>query len=209
MPTGYTAQIQKENFNLKTWLKRDISRAFGMLACLRDEQSNLTDKEILKKLEENVKNVGSYHKEKLKEIEEIQKKKKDWEKERLEEINKIKKEIEEDNIKTKQGRKKYSNVLSKLKEALPKVKGTIAENIIKFGIEQIEQSMDFDYPIGDNYFENKLNKIIENPEYRFAKEEELLESKIYHTTELLKEENREKNRLEQYKEYIKIIDEAI
>jgi hypothetical protein len=54
MPTGYTASLERKDFNLKRWLKEDIVRAFGVCMHVRDE-GDMTEealRESLKKRDE-------------------------------------------------------------------------------------------------------------------------------------------------------------
>lgn len=213
MPTGYTARIQEDNFDLKEWLIKDIARGFGMCVCLRDS-GKMSEKEIMQALEKNAKEAGSYHREKLEEIEKDAQKyskfsQQDWEEEREKEIEAAKKQVQESKEKNKIGRAKYSKAKCQLSDMSFKVKGTIAEPMIKFAIEQINSSIDFDYPQNSTYYEDQLDKIKEMPQYRWDKEEEITKDKTYHTSKKIEDEEREKNRITHYKDYLQIINEAI
>lgn len=59
MPTGYTAQLQSSNYDIKTWLKEVVVRNFGITMSMRDD-GDLTEQEIKDNL-----NKDSYHKQKL------------------------------------------------------------------------------------------------------------------------------------------------
>lgn len=209
MPTGYTAKIQEDGFDIKNWLEKDISRNFGVCIAFRDNGDKTTE-EMIETLEKEVKEAGKYHKDKLKELEikgEVYFKytAKDWEAAREKESSELQKDVDKDKKRTIEGRKKYEETLSKLIEYKIKTNGTVAEPMIKFAIDQINDSIDFDFPLNSTYYQDKCDKLSEMPEYIQEKQEDLTDDKVYHNKQLIEAQEREKNRLKYFKDYLEII----
>jgi hypothetical protein len=50
MPTGYTAQLEKNGFDVRRWLTEDVIRAFGVCVMMREDSMGLSRDEILDRL---------------------------------------------------------------------------------------------------------------------------------------------------------------
>lgn len=208
MPTGYTAALISKNFDLKKWLKEDVSRNFGMLVCLRDD-GNLNEDEILNKLENN----SSYYKtaknkclEQIKHLKESDKK--ELEKEFLLKQKQSKENREKRITEIKEEVSKFNKVKQDLYNISKNASGEVLPNVLSFAISQINSHLEYD---GDYSYYEKPSQI-ENQtfeEWLILENNKLEKDLIRYNEEFMKEQERNINRINAYKELIKFIDDNI
>lgn len=152
MPTGYTAELEAMKYDVKRWIKEKIVRNFGVCMELRDEGP--MDQSSLMKFFTGRKKEESFYEQSLRETKEKLKDVMNWSpvawekaywdefyKERTDYINRVE----------KHKNNKNSHVLSigKVAALYNKAVATNQEELIvnslKFALDQLNQTLDFDY----------------------------------------------------------------
>jgi len=146
MPTGYTAQLEKMEYNTEKWLTESVIRAFGMCVMLRDDNMSLSNEEILAKLKND--HEDSYYTENLarakRALAAAEKKPiRYWTTEHRKALAAAKKRYKDDLKKKAEKKKKYTKVLNTCEKLLAKAQAMELDgheeivNPLKFAIEQI------------------------------------------------------------------------
>ena len=202
MPTGYTSQLDKNDFDVKKWITESLVRNFGVCVAFRDS-GEMTKEEILKALEESAKN--SYYKRELaKTITEMGKLTKlsdrEW-KEMMESDNAEKeKYVNESNTERKRIRDGHARAQLYLSGLLICDISEVTKKLLQFGVEQLK--------LVESDYKRETTPILSTDIEKF-KEKRLgdLQTRInYCKKELIEEEKRETERLEVYKRILEDID---
>ena len=198
MPTGYTDMIdRKPEITTAKWVTEGLARAFGVCIALRDDDMNLTEKQIEQRLIEDGQHDIDYQNEELikaeKEAEAISKRtEEEWqtlyvaaEKEKVEGNNK--RTIEAQAMKVR-----HTQVQKDLEKILEANVHTITKDIVKFGIDQLKLVEDETEP----YIQEPitLHKFIEETKKANAW------NLSYHEEKLAKATKRAKERLKLYRQ---------
>lgn len=151
MPTGYTANLEKD-YNVKRWLKESVVRAFGVCMNLRDE-GDMSQEGILKSLKKTMAG-DNYHAKALKkaqaELKEAnQRTDADWIEilatRKKEEQDDYTKSLSEYAIKKAAHVKAIGQVASLYNKAVADKEEELIVNSMKFALDQLNQTLDFDY----------------------------------------------------------------
>ena len=202
MPTGYTDYLDKNDFDVKKWITESLVRNFGVCVAFRDS-GGMTKEEMLKAFEESAKN--SYYKRELTKITaEKEKLKKlsdaEW-KEMMENDNaKWEKDVNEGNRVRKRIRDGHARAQLYLSGLLACDISEVTKNILQFGLEQLKL-------VEDDY-KRETTQILSTDIGKYKKNRlGLLQSHMdYCKKELIKEEERETERLEVYKRILEDVD---
>ena len=202
MPTGYTSELDKNDFDVKKWITESLVRNFGVCVAFRDS-GEITKEEMLKAFEESAKN--SYYKRELaKTITEMGKLTKlsdrEWE-ETMEETNKRNKEYcDKTNAERRGVREGHEKTRLWLSGLLTCDISEVTRNIVQFGLDQLKV-VESDY--------ERENAPTLFTDIEILKEHRLgdVQSHIdYCKKELIKERERETERLEVYKRILEDVD---
>ena len=173
MPTGYTANIGDKDITFKQFVW-SCARNFGALVMMRDDP---IDAEIPEEFK-----PSNYHKEslekayrELKDLDQISEKEATLK--AIEECNEKNKQEKEHEKKKLVLKNKYLAMLEKVKAWNPP--SPDHENLKKFMISQIEQSIDFDCKI----YPSEINSPLSGKKWLEGKRKELLWEIEYHTKE--------------------------
>lgn len=193
MPTGYTDVLDSNNKSTKDWILEDLARAFGICIMMRDDIGDFTKEEILEKIKDD----STYHETNLekskKQLEEYKNfSHDDW-------MNLMKKENEaivKSNEKSIKKANKIKKIHDKTKADLILVMNgsddDITKNICKYGLEQLERVEKYDC---EPYISELHNYLID---FINDKIDSTKRSIKYHTDEMIKQEERNKERVEGY-----------
>ncbi len=173
MPTGYTANIGDKDITFKQFVW-SCARNFGALVMMRDDPNDAEIPEEFK--------PSNYHKEslekayrELKDLDQISEKEATLKSiEECNEKNKQEKEYEKKKLILKN---KYLAMLEKVKAWNPP--SPDHENLKKFMISQIEESIDFDCKV----YPNKTNMPLSGKDWLKEKRDHILWEIEYHTKE--------------------------
>ncbi len=218
MPTGYTAQLEKMEFDTKRWLTESVVRAFGMCVMLRDEGWNMSREEILAKIKKD--SDDSYYTDALskakKDLKDAMKKPiKYWASEYAKALADAKERYEEDLKEKKEKSEKYTKVLNVCEGLLAKAVlmglDNHAEiiNPIKFAIEQIN-TCSSEWTVSDYY--KKAVDDYENMSVKDFKKELMASMKKdvkYYGEELQKTKKISKERVDSFVAFTNFIKENI
>ena len=190
MPTGYTEILKDKKYDVKKWLKEDIIRQFGLLACMRGDK-DCTEKEIIAKLTE----LTNHKLEKPEPINDI-----DLEKEYKKHIKYYSDKLKETE-KNYIGYKKSVKILHKLFQ-YPKT--TLTYNIVKFAINQLDLIRDdFDFDI--KFSKEQLTLSFED--FKNKKQEDYKIKLGIYNEDIEKDKILHKERLYNYLQFVKEIDD--
>jgi len=201
VPTGYTAVLEENNYDLIKWLKVVVPRNFGLCFNLRDEPLDAysTEYELRKKIGKGT----YYHKNQLQEeykkLDKYEKyTKEDWEKEKKELDDRNKASHKESKTRNGYHQKKHKDCKKKIKLLLSETDAEAICNFLKFALDQLDlvQSehtylFEFEKKTLEEYIKDKFSDIRRDIKY--------------HIEEDKKEEGRIKERLELYDKYISFI----
>lgn len=208
MPTGYTAQLQEMNYDTAKWIKESVSRAFGMCIIMRDD-GYLPEQEILNKLS----GEDCYYSKELKSAQEkLESYKKmsneDLAKE-LEALKLEKQQYREKSVKKFNEEKiKHQEVLSKINLLIALNPEEATLNVLNFAKDQLEKTLDFDYK-KCYAMEPNVIESMDTMQYRFYITDKLYKDISRYSEELKKEETRNLDRLNAYKDLINFVDQNI
>lgn len=206
MPTGYTAELDDSpELTTADWIKKHLVRNFGVCVNLRDH-GTMSEEEILAFLEEQVdKSSNLYLKEYNKALEELNKisemsfdeKKKlyDVEVARIQNYNE--KSINE----AHQTKLRHQKVIEELQKVKNNAHYDVLENIAQFGLDQLElvksetQPYLQDIPSYKTHIDSKVKK--------------LRRDVIYYSEKYTKCRERERERLEAYKQIVKRVNDIL
>lgn len=144
MPTGYTTMLDDDpNLSTAQWIKEGLTRAFGVCVTLRDDNMDLSEEEIQKRLERNINSSAKYY---IENLEKTKKLIKEMETnpdtffsrayaEYVETTDKYnKKSIEE----AKQNTLRHNKAMIELQKVKENTIDEVTKNIANFGLEQLE-----------------------------------------------------------------------
>lgn len=198
MPTGYTDMIDR-NPKLSTtdWIMTGLARAFGICVTLREDGMNLSEKQILERIQEYGKDTIKHHetelekaKKKAKTLKALTEKKwhKLWMKSELEKKQANEQSIA-DHIPIRKRHYWVKNDLERILES-PMI-DQVTRNIVNFGLEQLKlvKSDCEPYIQEPESFEEYRKKTLESNDWDLK----------YHTEEKAKAEQRLSGRIDAYK----------
>lgn len=193
MTTVMAERLKDCNFDLKKFLIEDMSRSFCMLIILRNEDLDLTEEQIIEKLENSIK----YHSYKPDEnqVSEVDYRKyleKKYQSSKIYDEKELKKAI--DILEKVKNIRKILQEKSKL-TTNEIVKKAISETLRQLGIIEEDQNCSIEI------YKKRLNKSFEEFEKEYKKELEY--NKKFQKEYNEKEYKISKERLETYKEYVK------
>lgn len=193
MTTVMAERLKDCSFDLKKFLIEDMSRSFGMLVILRDEDWGLTEEQIIEKLENSIK----YHSYKPDEnqVSEV-----DYRKYLEKEYQSSKIYNEEELKKTIEILEKVKNIRKVLQEKSKLTTNEIVKNAISETLHQLNV-IEEDKKLSIEFLKKRLNKSFEEFEKEYKKELEY--NKKFQKEYNEKEYKISKERLEAYKEYVK------
>lgn len=209
MPTGYTADLEARNYDVKSWLKENVIRGMGVCIALRDH-GKMTVEEIIGALKKD--ESESYHANKLKEAQQALTDFKSlnaaqlfqqYEKELAEAEKKYVERCKKFNEKKTLHLKATAETTALYNKAVEEKQGEVIVNTLRFALDQLNQAFSFDYRSGP-YREDILDQTFD--EWNIAKRKKLLWDIEYHGRELPKEENRNFDRLNEYKNFVEWVD---
>jgi hypothetical protein len=211
MPTGYTADLEKRGYDIKSWLKESVIRAMGVCVTLRDN-GTMSVQEILASLKEE--EGDSYHSKKLKEAQAalVEFKKLDadalqalYTKEKsAAQIDFDRRKIEYD-LKKAQHLEALDKTAALLGRAINEKQSEVTVGTLKFAVEQLKRAYEFDYGSGP-YVADILKQSFD--EWNIEKRRKLLWDIEYHGKELPAEERRNFDRFNSYKKFVEWVDSA-
>jgi len=203
MPTGYTYKLD-EGTSARDWIIESLARAFGMCVMLRDEDSGLTQEEIIEKLKES----SDYHVKNLKKAKDLLEKYKrysseDWrkllEKHNEKIIRENKRRVDEASIL----RYKHECARKDIQKVLAVTKDTVTKNVLRFGIDQLERVRTEE----EAWLEDLYTGGVE--EFKEEKLETVKHDIDYHTKEKAEQERRNRERVICYKKLIEEVDNVL
>jgi hypothetical protein len=217
MPTGYTAKLENRNFDIKTWLKEDVIRNFGVTCMFRDH-GDMTEEEVMSALEASAKKEG-YHTKRLKISKErlasFALKSPDtlavvYELERLNAETDYKKTLEDFHQKKASHQKAIARVneirFKTDPNAAPNSPAALIANAVEFAASQLESAFQFDFstePLKPAILEQNLD------EWRSSKITMHAQDVGYHEKNLSKDNVMNDSSLESYRAYVKFINENV
>lgn len=208
MPTGYTAELEKNGYAVKKWIKESVVRAMGVCVTLRDNGS-MSQKEIEQSLAGE---SDSYYTKRLKEVEAgILELNTATEKALLKRFasecdlatKKYQARLKEHKLKSEAHLKSTTESKALLDKAIAAKESEFIINTLKFAVEQLESSYRFDYG-GAVYKEGIIDLTFE--QWKATTLKELEKNKVYYELELAKEQARVNDRHKQYLELVKFVD---
>jgi len=207
MPTGYTASLEAKGYDVKRWIKEDVSRAFGMCIMMRDSGGELTEANIKKNLEKEIKE--NYHIRQLVELDQKSKRYSQrsllyWKKIAKKQYDNAKREYDKKTKEYEIKEKAWNDARNKLTILLNKSKFEANTNVIQFAIDQWEL-------VKDEYDGSYLDSVpsLDTPEQLKHTSILRLNKDIeYHTKEAKESQNREKERLQSYNDLVSFIDNS-
>lgn len=212
MATGYTARLEKRNYDVKRWIKEDAVRAMGVCVMLRDHQGELDEegiREALKASDEESES-GGYHTERLKQagvflVEAAKRTDDEWKAqyniERAKAQDAYDARLIEFNI-AKEAHIKASNQTAELLAlAIKQKESDVVIGTLQFAHKQITETTDYDYPANGPYREAILDQRLSA--YRDTQLESAQSNVKYHTEKAREEKTRTSDR---YGAYVKLCD---
>ena len=194
-----------EGMDTKTWIMEGLARAFGICVTLRDSGFDLTEQQILAKLESERKSDCEWHDKGLKEhTRKLAKYNKMSDVEWIALFKKENKKIRTQNSKYIKEAKAIADIHNKAIKYLQDVLSNnsvsdITKNIVKYGLEQLELVKSDREPYHKDLLKSpkelKRTKI-KDANWEFE----------YHTKEITKSKQRTQERVELYKQLRKDID---
>lgn len=198
MPTGYTDMIDnKPEMTTEQWIMTGLARAFGICVTLRDDELNLTEEQIEKRLEKDSQSDVNYNKKELEEAKieaKVISKRTDeeWQALYVENEKRKLKENEESIAEHKLIKTRHLQVQKELETILNSKIHTITKDIVNFGVEQLTLVKD------------ECEPYIQEPEtlQKFITETKRSNAwnLKYHTEELSKATKRANQRLKLYQQ---------
>lgn len=205
MATGYTATLDDTEKKTSEWIKDDLVRNFGICVMLRDDEFGLTSDEILAKLESRSDN--SYHIKAQKDSEcEFLKLEalsfEGWE-EMMEKANdKINVDNEISRQKALRKKELHARTERELFKVIDNTKDEITQNVCNFGLQQLDLVKDecepYLSPLHDNVLVYKTDNL-----------ERTVKSIEYHKSNMKKDNEREKGRIDAFLTLIKEVDKIL
>jgi len=204
MPTGYTAELEDMDFDIKRWLIETIPRAFGALVMLREE-GNLSEDSIIDALEKNIKD--SYHVEAVVNLKKELKEKETWDGERWQEVlDSVISSAKEENTKAvheiEQKQNKYVPVVDLLKALCSIAPNDDFKNMITFAGDQLDMVRNEFDP--ESVYQVSIPTCAWN-EYRLGVLANLRERIEWNAAEADKEQARERERLQFYLDWVSFV----
>ena len=206
MPTGYTAQLDENEFDVGRWVTESLPRAFGICVAFRDS-GKMTREEILKALEEGAETAGDYDKKKLdKAVHQLEKLRFFQDGQWTEEMERVNTEAIESaikpNLKSERVKRGHARTRKILSDFLLSDISEITKNIVQFGLEQLD--------VAKSDEENYIPKIY--TDVNDFKKEALRSAQWdvnYHKKEMVETKKRETERLDGYKQVLKDVEEHL
>jgi hypothetical protein len=152
MPTGYTADLESMKYDVKKWIKESVVRAFGVCMELRDEGK--MDQNSLMKFFKNFKKEESYYEKALRSANEELKEKMNWspvawEKAYWDEFYKERESLALRMAEHKEKKAAHIQSIGRVAALYNKATRTNQEELIvnslKFALDQLNQTLEFDY----------------------------------------------------------------
>lgn len=203
MPTGYTNQLDKKDFDVKKWISESLVRNFGVCVAFRDS-GEMTKEEMLDIFEKNAKNPY-YKRELAKAIAEREKLTKlcdaEW-KEKMENANKKEKEYyDKANAERRKIREGHEKTRLWLSGLLTCDISEVTKNIVKYGLEQLKTvEREYEADINEPTLCNNVS------DFSGTNLKEAQRHIDYCKKELIKERERETERLQIYKRILEDVE---
>ena len=203
MTTGLLEDLKKKNYNLKDWILEDLIRQFGICISLRDDNYNMSKKDILKALQQrdddSRKSIEkSLNQELPKEL---------TKKELKEKFDKILKDSKNRIKEAKEQNIKYENVINELNKISYSYNGNdeLVLNLFDMARKQLAILKD-DIEWDIKYYTEKLEKCNNFDNFILDEKQTFLRSVERVKEEKLKAiDKKPLNYAEQYKKLIKLI----
>lgn len=156
MPTGYTFDLKRRNFNVKEWLEVEVIKYFGVFISLREEdtkpytredlldylKSNLSeDKEQVLKIKKYQDQLDEYKKYTSVQWKDLSKQHEQQNKSMRSSIEHVASRIEEFDLE----RQNYLKSLTNINKLIEANKSKDLQNIFIFARDQIKSTLNFDY----------------------------------------------------------------
>lgn len=207
MPTGLTEALKHKRYDIKAWLQSDIIRQFGVCVILRDSAGNMGAKDIEIELEKDARSLGW---EISREMAERQlarlrrMKASDLEAAWKDEDSRVAKENDIQIRERAEEKLSLNEALGRLKK-VRSPKDSILEKAVSMAIDQIETVLHHDYS-GEARVQRRYTSATEWLE---AREQELTKEIHMAIDIMVGNEQRGRERLHAYQQYLRDIDKAL
>lgn len=211
MPTGYTAALEENGYNVKKWLKENAIRAMGVCVSLRDG-GKMDENQIREQLGKQ--SGESYHTGKLRaakrELNALEKMTDDewqgiWKSAKAVAKTDNAKRTAEFNSKKANHIKAMNEIDALLSKAQRTNAGEVATGTLRFAKEQLADAFNFDYSTGPYLNENEG---ISLELFKKKSIDKALWDVNYHTEQGAKEKSRNTYFAEEYDRFTKFVDSA-